>query len=246
MNIYFNRLVERITLFGSYPDSEVKLYSLLNKKRPSNFKEVKLESLFGVSIILREGFFPVYEMYKDNSCITYYNMKNEIHRDNDLPAFLIVKKEIVYHEEYYKKGLRHRDSGLPTVIKYKRFSSYDPSMKISKIIEKEYYQLGLLHRDNLPARVKILYLKDDGDIYKFLKIQEYYQFGLLHRDNLPARIKNRYYKITEEYYQFGLLHRDNHPAKIRYNVDDSKYLVYEEYYQFGLLHRDNLPSRIEY
>ena len=66
--------------------------------------------------------------------VRYYNSKDQLHRNNDLPA-------IEYSNGtkfYYKNGRRHRDNDLPAI----EYASG----------HKEYYKNGKLHRDNdLPA-----------------------------------------------------------------------------------------------
>ena len=41
----------------------------------------------------------------------YYNSKNQLHRDNDLPAIEFANGD----KEYYKNGKLHRDNNLPAV-----------------------------------------------------------------------------------------------------------------------------------
>ncbi len=131
-----SRLINRFSKFSSYPISEIKLFSLVNKKRKISKGNVKIlienpsKSMPGKTYLIYDssGFFPVslkHIFFSEFKNINYYNLKYELHREEDKPAsaayffkFSTMKKEGVIFEEYFLNGINYRKSGLPCFVFY--------------------------------------------------------------------------------------------------------------------------------
>jgi len=118
-----------------------------------------------------------------------YYRGGELHRDNDLPAYIArYKNGAIASEDYYRGGKRHRDNDLPALVR----------LNENGIVTIErYYREGKIHRDNgLPAVIK----RDEND-----KREEYYCWGIPHRNgDLPAVIcRNKDGSVKSEKYYCG-------------------------------------------
>ncbi len=247
MNTLVNiiRLSQTFVNFQVFPNSEIKLLSLLSLKgETNNFKEVELKEEDEI-YILKNGIYPIYKAFNSKYNKLYIDFKGRIHRANDLPA--IEKEEdiqdldefVLVEEKYYKKGKFHRDTDRPARF-VQEFNDVDDKFYILE----EYYKEGILHRDNGPAKVRKE--RNELESNSHIILEEYYKEGILHRDNGPARIEYEYIEYSsvvklEEYYKEGILHRDNDPARIEFFLHDednddflnSDRIILEEYYKEG-------------
>lgn len=79
---------------------------------------------------------------------------NEMHRDDDKPAYINTRGGNLAQAEWYQNGKLKRDNDKPTMINYNRISG-------EPLIEYWHNDLGEVHRDdNKPA--KISYMAQDG------------------------------------------------------------------------------------
>jgi antitoxin component YwqK of YwqJK toxin-antitoxin module len=126
--------------------------------------------------------------------VEYLNDKNELHRDNDLPAcFQYFESGNVCSKIWYKNGQISRDGDKPSMKIY-----LDIYSKISN--SKYWHKNGILHRDNdLPAKIMT---DNEGHV----DYEMWYQNGELHRPIGPAFIEYSKNKIIKEnYYLNGAL-----------------------------------------
>jgi len=154
---------------------------------------------------------------------TYYNSKEELHRE-DGPAI----EQINGDKFWYQNGKLSRKDG-PAI----EFANGD----------KEWYQNGELSREDGPAiewanRDKQWYQngelsREDGPAIEWAnRDKEWYQNGKRHRKDGPAIVWNN---GDKEWYQNGKWHREDGPA-IEY-ISGTKY-----WYQNGKCHREDGPA----
>ena len=135
---------------------------------------------------------------EDNSIKEYKDKQGRLHRENDLPAVIVDKKNKKY-EKWYKHGFLHRENDKPAVI-------YGIGTKQGI---KEWWYEGKKHRENDKPAV----------IYPYEK-QWWYE-GKLHRENdKPAVILTYKGKVKkEEWWYKGIRHRENYePAIIETDI----------------------------
>lgn len=76
--------------------------------------------------------------------IEYFNDKNELHSDNDEPAYIKYYKntKTIKCKRWYKNGKLHRDNFQPAIIHYSFYSEniiYNSPYRGSFIEKQEYY-----------------------------------------------------------------------------------------------------------
>ena len=157
----------------------------------------------------------------------------EEEEEEHLPAVVTYKNGILYSEEWYINGLKHRSVG-PAIIEYQP----DGILCLSKT----WYRDNMIHRPEGKGPAKIEY-HPNGNIAS----ETWYSNGEIHRENLwfinggkyidthiPAKIT--YYEKgngiihTKTWYRNGLVFRDGgKPVEITYRKDGSiKFLFYND------------------
>ena len=149
---------------------------------------------------------------EDNSIKEYKDKQGRLHRENDLPAVVVDKKNKKY-EKWYKHGFLHRENDLPAVVN-------------SNGIEEWWYE-GKKHRENdKPAVV---------DTDKNIRVEEWWYEGKRHRENdLPAVIKTYKSKIyKEEWWYENKRHRENYEPAVVERDEGIKKFFYKGKKQEG-------------
>ena len=131
---------------------------------------------------------------EDNSIKEYKDKQGRLHRENDLPAVVVDKKNKKY-EKWYKHGFLHRENDKPAIIN-------------SNGIREWWYE-GVPHRENDKPAV----IHPDGT-------KEWWYNGKRHRENdKPAVVNVKTNK--EEWWYNGKRHRENYePAIIERNWEN--------------------------
>lgn len=192
-------------------------------------KTDRLETLVNGEIIVSY----VIKNYINNtiSKIEHFNDKNELHREEDQPAYIYYYRNGTKELEiWYQNGKKHRED-QPAVIGY--HINGKKSLEYWYLDDKLHSPLG---RDK-PASIDY---RKDGTISS----EHWYKNGKLHRDeDKPAIIENfRYCDImcSQYWYQNGKLHRNYSsfpeeelkPAIIIYCRDN--FTKTEYYYNYGI------------
>ncbi len=251
MNILssFSRLSQGFFKFGCYPNSEVKILSLIRKSQ-CEFEEVEVSGFYYNEIIedivgkyedleyyktskkrmvLKNGFYPIYITLLMDKML-YVNFQGKNHRYGDKPArisFSLSQKNIIrnnFSEVSTGNYIVHKD----------KFYSYQ--LESSWVEQVEFYKNGKYHRDG-----------DSPAFENFCKVyKKYYKEGKLHRDNNKPSVliysTNNNLEIVE-YYQNGKLHRKYLPDRIEYSGNK---IIEEMYFEQGKLHREGKPAWIKY
>ncbi len=265
--VSLNRLNQLFVKFGSYPNSEVKLVYLLNKKRELKYKKIQSSYSYfedfkekKYTVVYRNGFFPEYYFgwkickYNYIKKITFYNPRFHLKQSYEGKSstrtyYVFNDQEYLMSEKFHRNNLIGRKEDLPSIFYYEHMEK----SLIGKITSEFFYKNGKLHREDKPAGIHYEYINNE----KIISCLEYFRDGKPHRNesDKPAYIsycfkRNTFEKILKEeiYYKDGKIHRDNDlPAwyqNITFFVDCDFGTIQKYYYNNDKLHREGNPAKI--
>ncbi len=258
----FKNLLSVFEKLNCFPDSEVKISSLLKRQINPKIQEIELDvskdksykdfqpsrfdgKIKEIYLILRNGFYPCYfkivEKYTHLCAIKilYKKFNGIIFRYNSLGEIWHYTKSNmgsfrIHKKLWYKKGRLHRDN-KPAILIYDRQGN---------LSSEYFYKNGNVSRDQGNKSPAGICYFPNGNI----KYICFYKNGKRHRDDdLPSEIY--FYENglvnSEAYYKYGKYHRDNDkPAIIEYEDGGVNRECYLKYDKFHRTH--NKPAVIEY
>lgn len=202
-------------------DSITKLFGMIHSHRdePAEHVPEAYTAWYKCNLLHRENDLPAYIMYNDEHVVDdqKWYWRGNLHRENDMPAVVTPNEQ-----SWYQHGEEYRQYGKPFRISFGD-KYYNEGQDKTRVEYKDgsvaWYIDDSLHReDDLPALIE-----SNGN-------KTWALCGDYHRANdLPARI---YANGDQEWYMCGKRHRDNDkPAVIK---EDTM-----EWWICGRLHRDN-------